>query len=123
MRAEIKSYYSDDDIGDLSAYQFNEADSVGYALTFSIGPVGREGSDNFEIVVTTPEDLQAYYAGKAPVFLRNCMLVENYNFSQILKLMTNYVNSLEEPSWDKLAEKLCRVARWEFEDYRSFLLP
>ena len=122
MRAEIKSYYTDDDIGDPSDNQSGGADSFGYTLTFSIGPVGSEGSDNFEVVVTTPEDLQTYYAGKTPIFLRHCMLVENYNFPQILKLMTNYVNSLEEPSWDKLAQKLCRVALWEFEDYRSFLL-
>lgn len=86
MRAAIKSYYTDDDIGDPITYQTTEVDSFGYTLTFSIGVVGRESSDNFEVVVTTFEDMQAYYAGKAPIFIRHCMLVETDDFSQILRL-------------------------------------
>ena len=46
------------------------------------------------------------------------MLVDNYDFTQVFRLMTNYVNSLEAESWEKLVEKLSRVALWEFEDYR-----
>ena len=46
------------------------------------------------------------------------MLVESYDFTQVLRLMANYVNSLEEESWEKLVEKLSRVALWEFEDYQ-----
>jgi hypothetical protein len=118
MRAEIKSYYADESVGDPLTYQSRDADVFGYTLTFSIGPVGQEGADNFEVIVTTPKDLQTEYAGKSPAFLRHCILVDNYNFSQILRLMTNYVNSLEAESWEKLVEKLSRVALWEFEDYR-----
>jgi hypothetical protein len=32
-------------------------------------------------------------------------------------LMTKYVSSLEADSWQALATKINRVARWEYEDY------
>ena len=116
MRATIKSYDSSD-IEDLLSYQPEDASVFGFSLTFSIGIVGKEGADNFEILVATPEYLRDYYAERTPIFIRHCMIVEDYHFPRILGLMTNYVNSLEEDSWEKLAEKLSRVARWEFEDY------
>ena len=56
MRAEIKSYYADESVGDPSTYQSRDANAFGYALTFSIGPIGQAGADNFEVIVTTPKD-------------------------------------------------------------------
>ena len=55
-------------------------------------------------------------------FLRATILARDYNVKQVVALMERYVNALEEDSWEKLADKLSRVAEWEFEDYRPCLV-
>ena len=54
-----------------------------------------------------------------PFFLRHTILAKDYNIPETVALMTRYVEELEEESWEVLAHKISRVARWEFEDYRA----
>lgn len=118
MRAEIKSYDSSD-IEDFFTYQPEDPLVFAFSLNFTIGPVGQTGADNFEVIVVTPDFLRSQYSGSNCYFLRHYLLVKEYNFSTILALMTTYVNSLDAASWEELVVKIGRVARWEFEDYRS----
>lgn len=117
MRATIKGYDSYE-IEDFHTYKPDDALVFAVSINFEIGPVGSAGADNFQLTIATPEFLRIQYPGDVCYFLRHYLLVKEYDFSRILAFMTKYVNSLEAETWEQLAEKIGRVALWEFEDYR-----
>jgi hypothetical protein len=116
MRAAIRSYECEDS-EDLSTYALGEPQVFGFTLAFSIGVEGQEGSDQFEVLVASAAYLAHRYPGQAATFLRHIMLASDYNIKEAVDLMTKYVSSLEADSWQELASKINRVARWEYEDY------
>ncbi|WP_426059750.1 immunity 8 family protein [Hymenobacter sp. B1770] len=117
MRAIIKSYDSDE-MEDFRTYRPEDPVVFALSINFEIGPVGHAGADNFQLTVATPEFLRLQYPGDTCYFLRHYLLVKEYDFSRTLAFMTKYVNSLEADTWEQLADKIGRVALWEFEDYR-----
>jgi hypothetical protein len=46
-------------------------------------------------------------------------LATDYNIPEAVTLVRKYVEALEAESWEQLASKISRVARWEFEDYKA----
>jgi hypothetical protein len=100
MRAAIRGYECKDS-EDLSTYALGEPQVFGFTLAFSIGVEGQEGADQFEVLVASAAYLAQRYPGQAATFLRHI----------------KYVSSLEADSWQALATKINRVARWEYEDY------
>ena len=116
MKAEIKAYERIDN-EDLSSYDPEDKQIFGFTLLFSIGVKGQEGADYFEVDVASPSYLE--HLMPQPYFLRHTILDTDYNIPKTVALMTQYVEALEEESWEQLASKISRVARWEFEDYRA----
>jgi hypothetical protein len=118
VRAVIRRYfYSDND--DLSVYEADAPQVFGYNLTFAIGVEDSEGEDFFEVLVASAEYLAQRYTDQDASFLRHVIIAADHNVPVAVNLMTNYLSSLDEDSWEKLAAKINRVARWEFEDYES----
>jgi hypothetical protein len=116
MKAIVKGYYLGE-IDDLSSYEPDAPLVFGYEITFSIGVVGIEGSDYFVVFVASAGYLQRAYPEDAARILRHTILARDYNVPQVVALVEKYVSSLEEDSWERLANKINLVARWEFEDY------
>jgi hypothetical protein len=116
MRAAIRRYECVDS-EDLSTYEVGEPPVFGFTLAFFIGVEGEEGSDQFEVLVASATYLAQRYPDQAATFLRHIMLASDYNIQEAVALMTKYVSSLEANSWQALATKINRVARWEYEDY------
>ena len=116
MRAEIKAYERTDN-EDLSSYEPEDKQVFGFTLMFSIGIKGQVGADYFEVDVASPGYLE--HLIPRPFFLRHTILAMDYNILEVVALMTRYVDELEEDSWEALASKISRVARWEFEDYKA----
>ena len=114
MKAEIRDYQRIND-ENFSSYE-PDKQVFGYTLLFSIGVRGKEGIDYFEVDVASAGYLEQHNVKAG--FLRHTILATNYNIPEALALMTKYVDSLEEESWEKLANKISRISRWEFEDYR-----
>ncbi|MBF9143248.1 immunity 8 family protein [Hymenobacter properus] len=116
MRAEIKAYERADN-EDVSSYEPDDKQVFGFTLLFSIGIKGQVGADYFEVDVASPGYLE--HLMPQPFFLRHAILATDYNIPAVVALMTRYVDALEEDSWEALASKISRVARWEFEDYKA----
>lgn len=117
MRATIKSYDSYE-VEDFRTFYPEDPAVFAFSLNLEIGPVNQKGADLFRITVVTPEFLRLQYPGDACYLLRHYLLVKDYDFASIMALLTKYVNSLEAETWEQLAEKIGRMALWEFEDYR-----
>ncbi|MFD2784145.1 immunity 8 family protein [Hymenobacter rubripertinctus] len=117
MKAIVKGY-DRSEVDDHSTYEPDAPLVFAYTLTFSIGPIGEKGADYFDVFVASAGYLQILFPDEAASFLRHTILARDYNVKQVVALMEKYVNSLEEDTWEMLADKLSRVAHWEFEDYR-----
>ena len=116
MKAEIRGYSLTEN-EDLSSYEPNEQQMFSFTLLFEIGIQGQKGSDFFEVDIASPAFLERL--ASQPLFLRHTILATDYNIPAAVALVHKYVEALEEDSWEKLASKISRVARWEFEDYRG----
>jgi len=119
MKAVIKHWHCADS-EDLSTYEVGDPLIFSFSLNFAIGTADSEGVDYFEVLVASAGYLAQRKEAQAPAFLRHIVLAQDYNVPAAVALMEKYVSSLEEDSWQKLASKISRMARWEYEDYQSF---
>jgi hypothetical protein len=106
------------DVGDFFSYQPSDPDCFGFPLNLTIGIEGQEGADNFQLMVATPKYIQQTHPNQSAILLRHYLLVFRYDFNEILDVVNNYVRSIDEPTWEQVAEKIGRMAQWEFEDYK-----
>lgn len=115
MKAVIRSC-SCSESEDLSTYEENAAADFGFTLVFTIGVEGETGEDFFEVLVASATYLARLKSGCGPAFLRHVILAPDYIIPAAIALVEKYINSLEEDSWQKMAAKIGRLLRWEFED-------
>ena len=116
MKAEIKAYERTDN-EDLSSYEPEDRQVFGFTLLFSIGVKGQPGADYFEVDVASAGYLE--HLVPQPFFLEHTILAADYNIPEIVALVRKRVEALDGDSWEGLAGKISRFARWEFEDYRA----
>lgn len=108
------------DITDFFAYQPEDPEDFGFQLTLTIGADELEGADNFDLMVATPKRIQKMHPNQSAILLRHYLVVFRYDFNEILDVLNNYIRSIEEDNWEKVAGKVGRIAHWEFEDYKPY---
>ncbi|MEZ0542989.1 Imm8 family immunity protein [Fibrella arboris] len=79
------------------------------------------GEDSFAVYVCSPGHLQA--SKNNVTFGRHLLIVNRYDFDEILDVAAKHITSFDEPTWPALAEKLSRFGKWEFEDYQPYSAP
>jgi len=104
------------DSDDRFSYVPAEPDNFGFWMDFTIGQQGEEWANNFHVLIATPSYIRQQHPFQKAVLLRNTWLVFDYDFNQILNTVDKYVKSLNEDSWEKLTEKLSRIAWREYEE-------
>ncbi len=83
-----------------------------------VGPRGGEGEESFDINVCTPRWLEEQVEREGFVFGTHRLFVKTYDSVQIKNLITKFIERYSGDSWREVAEKISRMARWEFEDYK-----
>lgn len=122
MKAVIKFCYSTD-VDDLFEYQPEDSDAFGFPLHFIIGPKDAPGEESFDVMVCIPAYLEKNYPVDSVIFGRHLLIVQQYDFNNILDYVAKHVTSLEEDTWEALGEKISRIGKWEFEDYQPYTGP
>lgn len=117
MRAQIRSMRSPD--ADLENHVLDDAEDFGLLIEIDVGSVGEFGDDTFQVMVCTPKWLAAQVHEHGPLTGRHYVIVEKYHFPTIRDFLTSKIESEEAPTWDELAERIGRIGKWEFEDYRE----
>jgi len=117
MRAALRRLHSPD-VRDLNAWTPHGHD-FSILVQLLVGPDGDVGEESFDITLCTPGWLadQVYKYGILDA--RHHLVVDSYDYDRIETYLRNRVSELNESSWEKLAAKLGRLGRWEFEDYRG----
>jgi hypothetical protein len=113
MKAVLKSISSDD--YDLSNYRPEDEMIFSLNIVIRIGAEGSGGADNFHLFVCTPEWLCKHCW--EPYLIRHMLLVRKYDFGEIKKAISEYIEQCDGDEWIEVAQKLSRIFDWEFEDY------
>jgi len=95
---------------------FPDEDKIAITLTLTIGSVGSECGDNFDIFICSPEWLCKHQW--LPELMRHTLLVRKYDLDEITKTITDHIDRCEGEDWMEIAQKLSRVFAWEYEDYQ-----
>jgi hypothetical protein len=115
MLALIKSFSADD--VDIKSFQPEDPGYFALDIRLRIGPEESASADDFDVRVCTPRWLGDTVHGAR--WGRHLLIVDKYDLGTIEEFISFYVSSCYGEDWDSIAEKLSRVFRWEFEDYRG----
>jgi hypothetical protein len=117
MRASVQSITSPD--VDLDSFAPGSNDPIYTLVEMDIGSDEGEGADIFELVVCNPAGLQKRVSDAGPMFGHHHLVVAKWDWPQIRNLIVSTIEGEQAPTWDGLAARIGRIARWEFEDYRE----
>jgi hypothetical protein len=116
VRGQLKKLYS----ADLEICG-EPRDKAHFLLAFQamIGPVNGEGTESFQIEVCTPSWLMAECADEKAVWGHYKLIVKEYDLRLIQTQIEKYLENCVGETWEDVAEKIGRVAQWEFQDYQQ----
>jgi hypothetical protein len=117
MRPKIKSISTIDGGDPASHRPLDAAFSVGLRLL--IGPDESTGEESFDVTVCSPAWLEKKCERDSFVQGRHHIVVRDYDFSLVQRILTELVGRCNGETWPEIAKKISRFAYWEFEDYRS----
>lgn len=120
MRATVKSIEAGDDGEDLSVFQPANDTSFCVELRILIGTGASEGADAFSLTVVTPNWLLENPSPEGVINGRHKLIVFSYNRILLTTWITRMVERCHGNSWEEVAEKVGRIAYWEFEDYQEY---
>lgn len=116
MKALLKNLHSPD-VELTPGALFDERGSV--LVQLMVGPADGSGEESFDVTVCTAAWLDQAIRENGPTFGRHYLFVQHIDRESIEHAATEYLSSLDEPSWPDLAARIGRIAKWEFEDYRE----
>ena len=117
MRAELRRLHSPD-IDDLVSYAPSQGATFAFLLQVMAGPQGREGEESFDVFVCTPEWLKQNQRRTDLVVGRHYLIVLEYNYERLRSFIAAYCSECSGETWQEVAQRLGRLGKWEFEDYR-----
>ena len=120
MKAEIKKLFSLD-VDDLTQYIPDDPERFGLSLRLIAGPYSEPGEESFDLVVCTPRWIAENLGEEGTLIGRHHLIVDHYDYVQLRKFVEKYVNQCTGNTWHEVAEKLGRLGKWEFEDYRPYV--
>lgn len=118
MKAEVKRFHSPD-ILDLENFQPDNENSFSFLLQVIVGIKDIESEESFDMIVCTPQWIENNHSESEIIFGEHYLIVFKYDFNEIRKKVSNYIDQLTEENWDLLANKIDRIGKWEFRDYQE----
>jgi immunity protein 8 of polymorphic toxin system len=119
VQPEIKRLHSPD-VFDLTAWSPPRGEDFAVLLQVLVGPVGAEGEESFDVVVCTAGWLGGNLGLDGMLSGRHHLLMDEWNYDRLEAFLRRYVAGCSAPTWQGVAEKIGRLGKWEFEDYRPF---
>lgn len=115
MHAIVKSISND--IFDVTTYYPEDKTNFSLNLRIRVGLDCTEGADDFELFICTIKWLEETLCEAR--WGRGLLIVREYDFSTINKMIYDYVNYCEGDSWEIIATQLGKVFTWEFDNYQA----
>jgi hypothetical protein len=84
-----------------------------------VGPRDQEGEESFDLKVCTPSWLAKVCAKDGFVLGVHYLIVDHYDLPKIRQLINRFIERCSGDTWQQVAQKVGRLAYWEFEDLRG----
>jgi hypothetical protein len=117
MRATLKRLHSPD-VWDLEHFQPPARNNFGFLLQLMVGPSDTAGEDSLDVVVCTPDWLKHRYQLTDIIDARHHLIVFEYDYPRLTSFLKEYCAKCSGDTWEDIALKLGRLARWEYEDFK-----
>jgi hypothetical protein len=117
MKAIIKSIDINSHIG-FDEYCPENEECFGLWLTINVGPDDEEGGHLYQILVCTPDCMKNEFLHTGVAWGRNTLIVTRYDHDRIVSEIKRYVEGCIGNDFWEIAQKVARIAAWEFEDYQ-----
>ena len=114
MKIEIKDFYSPE-VDEVWLWEPDDINEVSFLLEISIGEVGSDGCDIFQVSIVTPKGINLNKD-----FLisdRATIVIKSFDWEQIVSTLENVVKRCACSNWVDSVAKLQRFFLWEYEDY------
>lgn len=117
MKMVLHDIYSLEIDTSLNLYIPNKIDNFSLSIKLLVGEYGNgsDAADLFDMTICTPKWLLENHSGN--LFPRGFLIVENYNFNDLLNCINKLLSTIEADNWESLAEKFNKFAIWEFDNY------
>ena len=117
MKAIVRAITSPD--VDLDTYRSEQPEDDGVWIRLIAGPADGPGEESFDVLVCTPLWLRRAVTVDGRQDGRHHLIVDPMNLKLAADYLRRRFEEADAADWPTLAEKLGRLGRWEFEDYRS----
>ena len=119
MIPKLKAVYSPD-IANLEMYCPDDPKVFGFLLQMNIGPNADEaGEETFDVMVCTPDWLKEQYHHDDIIVARHYLIVFEWNYQRLIHRIEKYLMQCAGDNWKESAQKIGRLGKWEFEDYKT----
>ena len=120
VRAKLKGIENNSSYDlDPVTYIPDDFEDFSCRFTLRIGPAKEKGQDLFYLTICTPNYLARGVHRDGFIWGRHHLIVPEYNVKAITAVLTKFVEVCDGETWREVADKLCRLMSWEFEDYQQ----
>lgn len=116
MKPVIKYFYSSD--VDVESYVSQNPVKDGVFLRMIIGDDQGMGEESFDVMVCTPTWLADELDFEKPLFGRGYLLMARLDLQKAMLFLRQEVASIEDESWEAVANKIAKFSFWEFDNYQ-----
>jgi len=117
VQAEIKRLHSPD-VSNLVTYVPEDPGDFGFLLQIMAGPVGQNGEESFDVTVCTALWMGNHLGPEGILPGRHYLVVNSYDYRRLEEFLRHFVARCSGSTWGEVANRLARLGKWEFEDYR-----
>jgi hypothetical protein len=117
MKAELKRLHSPD-ADDLRTFKPSDPANFGLFVEAMVGPAGEDSSESFDIMVCTPAWLGERVEREGPMIGLHHIIVPAYDYDALFNVVQSFCAGCDGDTWNAVGEKVGRLGRWEFDDYR-----
>ncbi len=112
---EIKQYGSSSI--DVRTWTPESQEDVYFDLMLMVGESGSEASNNFHLLIASPEGLRRHGEGEV-LSERGTLVFSEFSPELLEETLERIVEECQGYSWDDSVRSLNRYFHWEFEDFR-----
>lgn len=119
MKACVKGIDLNSHVG-FEEYCPEDGEYFGLWVTITIGPDDEEGGHLYQMLVCTPKWLRNEFLPQhgGCAWGRHMLIISHYDRELIKSEIKHYVENCTGDNFWEMAQKVARVAFWEFEDYQ-----
>lgn len=111
---EIKDYVATEK-DEFWLWKPEDPKDVKLDIDLYIGPTGEDHSHMFSFTLLTLKRVEVSLEKQSVFNCRSCWIVKEFNWPEIEKEITEFINKFEFASWKEASNALSRYFSWEYE--------